>query len=585
MKHIIQTILVILAHSCLNCQVTDSKWLLGSRGSFDPNGFYQATIMTFGDTAMVVSLGDRLISVDCANISMCDSSGSLVFYSNGLYIMNSKNDLIPNGDDVNFFKSKNFPSQSPWGLLNYQGLIGLNFTESLYYMFHNLWHYGWDAAGKSYIYSNETYRTNIVNKNGEQSVENTNELITPNTLSPGGFNAVKHANGRNWWVVLRKIEGDDVKTLLVTPDTIIQGPWQNLGMDIKFSYGLGGFSLDGSKWYFQNIKRTFTQNPPFENSYVADFDRATGLFSNMTEIYSTPSVAGQFGIAMSPNKRFVYLSNLTALLQYDLEDPSSPPDTVGVYDGFKSPYGSRFFYMQMGLDQKIYMCTTNGETILHVINNPNGKGKACDFRQHSVNLMKNNAFSLPNFPYYRLGPLDGSAADTLGINNEAKAWFRYYTDEKDAKLIHFIDLSYYEPTEWYWEFDDGQTSTEREPIHSYAKSGKHYVCLTVSNAYSTDKFCMNVYTKSTIATYEHLEGVSVHPNPFAEYFTLQLREVLSYDAELTITDLLGRTVLTQTVLSGTHIQMIDTPPLASGAYLLHLVKRGKVVFVQKIVKI
>ncbi|HMG15901.1 MAG TPA: T9SS type A sorting domain-containing protein, partial [Saprospiraceae bacterium] len=84
--------------------------------------------------------------------------------------------------------------------------------------------------------------------------------------------------------------------------------------------------------------------------------------------------------------------------------------------GFKSPYGSNFFYMQNGPDGKIYMCTLNGETVLHVINNPDEKGKACNFTQHSVQLIGPNSFSLPNFPNYRLGPLIGSGCDTLATS-------------------------------------------------------------------------------------------------------------------------------------------------------------------------
>jgi len=51
-------------------------------------------------------------------------------------------------------------------------------------------------------------------------------------------------------------------------------------------------------------------------------------------------------------------------------------------------------------------------------------------------------------------------------------------------------------TSWTWDFGDGTTSTEQDPVHNYADAGTYYVCLTIESADSgvscTDTYCMDV---------------------------------------------------------------------------------------------
>jgi PKD repeat protein len=37
-----------------------------------------------------------------------------------------------------------------------------------------------------------------------------------------------------------------------------------------------------------------------------------------------------------------------------------------------------------------------------------------------------------------------------------------------------MDTSIGEVDSWYWEFGDGESSTDRNPIHYYQKGGVHY---------------------------------------------------------------------------------------------------------------
>ena len=48
-------------------------------------------------------------------------------------------------------------------------------------------------------------------------------------------------------------------------------------------------------------------------------------------------------------------------------------------------------------------------------------------------------------------------------------------------VVSFSDTSTGEPTAWSWDFGDGQTSTERHPVHTYLRPGIYDVALTVTN--------------------------------------------------------------------------------------------------------
>ena len=62
----------------------------------------------------------------------------------------------------------------------------------------------------------------------------------------------------------------------------------------------------------------------------------------------------------------------------------------------------------------IYISSYDGTYMLHVINQPDSFGLACDVQQHAVTLPgPGGNMAVPTFPNYNLGPLVGSPCDTL----------------------------------------------------------------------------------------------------------------------------------------------------------------------------
>ncbi len=71
---------------------------------------------------------------------------------------------------------------------------------------------------------------------------------------------------------------------------------------------------------------------------------------------------------------------------------------------------------------------------------------------------------------------------------------RYAVDSATPYILHFFDLSTGDITNWYWDFGDGNISTEISPTHMYNTDDIYNVCLTVSNDSSScyDTYCEEI---------------------------------------------------------------------------------------------
>ncbi|MCB0396264.1 MAG: PKD domain-containing protein [Flavobacteriales bacterium] len=55
--------------------------------------------------------------------------------------------------------------------------------------------------------------------------------------------------------------------------------------------------------------------------------------------------------------------------------------------------------------------------------------------------------------------------------------------------VSFTDTSSGVPTSWFWDFGDGNSSTQQNPTHTYAAAGSYTTCLTVTDSCGTDSVC------------------------------------------------------------------------------------------------
>jgi len=93
-----------------------------------------------------------------------------------------------------------------------------------------------------------------------------------------------------------------------------------------------------------------------------------------------------------------------------------------------------------------------------------------------------------------------SAPTTIIVLEPPAADFTADPTEGNAPLtVQFTDESAGDVTSWAWDFGDGNTSAEQDPIHTYMTVGTYTVNLTASNAYGTDSKTRVAYIDVTRA--------------------------------------------------------------------------------------
>lgn len=563
-----------LTISQIKAQYQDYIWLLGQNSQ--ANIEYAGMILDFDDTLTVHS-EFRNTYFRQVNASICDSLGNVLFSSNGLRIYNAIGEVMENSDHLNpgFF----YDIYSDAGYILEQGAIALPYSasDSVFILLHK------DRVRTedlTEVYSGKFYQTiiDISSNQGLGEVILKNDPLLDEWLSLGKITAVKHANGRDWWIPVRRWHTNEYYYFLLTPDGITNNGIQAVGDTIPSgSLGQAIYSPDGSKYVEANLYGR-QGDPVYINIY--DFDRCSGeLYNPIQFTYADSAVC--LGAAISPNSRFLYVSSWLHVYQYDLwaDDIEASGITVAEWDGFADLdiFSNTFYLAQLAPDGKIYINSPNSTKHLHVINQPDSLGLACEVCQHCVELPSWNSFSMPNFPNYRLGHEEGSPCDTLRQPPTA-AW----ASTSDLLQVAFQSQSTHDIRTYAWAFGDGATDSIAHPLHTYTLPGSYEVCLQVTNPRGVDTHCetIQVYTTDVENVLADNTGMSVHPNPVTDgMVTVAFPPA---EAELTLFDGLGK-VLKHWSLSPREVQRnLDLSKLPKGVYLLQW-SDGEEVFNTKLV--
>ncbi len=165
------------------------------------------------------------------------------------------------------------------------------------------------------------------------------------------------------------------------------------------------------------------------------------------------------------------------------------------------------------------------------------------------------------------GCQDTSIANLVSFNPSPTAGF---TAQTTGTQTQFANTSTGFPVSAVWDFGDGNSSTQSNPVHSYATSGTYLVCLTASTAQScSDTFCDSVAVVIVSRAEPSPEGFSIYPNPSPHQFYLNPNQGPTGPLDLEVWDGLGRRILTQTVPAGQQWPVVvPLHSAVSGVYLL-----------------
>lgn len=407
MKRLSFTITILLLASSISvAQFKNNVWCFGDSAGVK---FNQGTTQLF-NSSTVTTGGSCTIS---------DSVGDLLFYTNTDYyllwqqgynalgvVWDRNHNLMLNGDTL-------------IGALLFQEQVIVPWPDSsdLFYIF---------TAGVFVPYGFWYSVVDLNQNNGLGAVVQKNIQLT-NYNASDCVAAVKHGNGRDWWVFFKDYLtwNNNFYAYLITPIGI-NGPYiQNMGFATNTNFMHSTFSKDGSKYLMVNYKGLVE---------VYDFDRCSGLFTNVTTI-EPEQTSGSYplytGNAISSSGQYIYVSTtdspVTFLYQFDLLAPNIQASKT-LIDSVQAP--SYFGYMRLAPDNKIYCSlnyydgvntypytdslNNNFNQNLSVINFPDSAGLACDFTPFSFYLGGNETYwGMPNNPEYDLGALVGSPCDTI----------------------------------------------------------------------------------------------------------------------------------------------------------------------------
>jgi len=360
------------------------------------------------------------------NSSISDSNGNLLFYvgannydfSISDVIWNKNDQIMQNGDslygDVTFTNGSiiiPFIGDSDYYYVMTIGAIP--FTSNLYLYY------------------------SVVNMNlngGLGAVTLKNKVAIGVTQMTEKLAAVKHANGKDWWILTHLASSNLFYELLIDSAGLNQPDSQLIGTNSYFNPygGITGqmvFSPDGSKLAAVSIGIVD----------LFDFDRCTGLLSNWKSLAASDTMQ-YYGCSFSPNGTKLYVStwneaanpDTVRLLQFDLTAADVKASLVNIFNYYSDSL--ELGQLRLSPDGKIYMSASYGISFpnqyysfynmnLSVINAPDSTGLTCNFSPFSVYLGGRRCYAgLPNEPNYNLGALNCD----VGVND--------FTGEKEQNI-------------------------------------------------------------------------------------------------------------------------------------------------------
>lgn len=455
MKNITLLLLFISISAAAFAQKQANIWYFGNRAGLD---FNQLPPRPLGNSGLNAVEGTA---------SIADNNGRLLFYTNGLAIMNRKHLLMKNGGAL-----EGHPSST-----NNSVIVPMPGNDSIYYIFTT------GAANETV----QQFQYNVVNIKGDggygEVISGANNVLIEDRIFEK-LAAVKHCNKRDTWIVVHKWDSDEYHAYLLTPSGISNTPViSHTGLTVNGlelnELGTLKFSADGSK---------FVSVHSLENDGVElmDFDNTTGMFSNpiFFRANPVPITLGAYGAEFSPDGRLLYVtsndyeSQVATLFQFDITSHNQ-----ATIEASKQAIHQNHTYLmgnlQAGPDQKIYLAMFN-DTSVSVIEDPNAAGIACNFVYNKIYLGLSNSspvqYGLPTFVQSFFNPasnpydftrLPGKCTDkavTFGINR----------------------LSGIDSVKWF--FGDGNQSQALQPTNNYVTPGFYDVKLIV---YKVDCSGMN----------------------------------------------------------------------------------------------
>ncbi|WP_207632817.1 gliding motility-associated C-terminal domain-containing protein [Foetidibacter luteolus] len=391
-----------------------------------------------------------------ATVSLSDSSGNLLFYSNGVSVWNSKHQKI---NKSSILGKSDINASTGICYVPFPGDPGKYFIAGIYPNFNET-----DCGVRFALID--------LASNTVQQYREFNHSSLPRRFSEF-LTVVPHCNGTDYWIIVKGFNQDkNFYSFLVTVNGIDAGQAPVISGGFTHpGYGGSGNQLKANKQGNKLMLASPHGYVNIEAGALYDFDSRTGEVKNEKQIPNVPGYNNvQSGTAFSPNGEYFYLmrsSNLATngppywMFQYRVSDMQyNILATTGFY--FSHPF-------QLGPDKQLYI--VNGYNYLAKLSNPDLWGGA--------------AFN-GEFISFSEGSFSMSAGVSLPAFIDAKrpepTHPEFIVEPVNCQSFTFTALCFDDYTA-SWDMGDGSPiQTGHVVNYTYNESGVFNVTLTLSKA-------------------------------------------------------------------------------------------------------
>ncbi len=402
---------------------------------------YTSILMGFeGESISYQAAADSTpLSITTGIIAMGSAGGELQFYTNGNSVATWDHSIMQGG--------KGFNEGSPYSDFGVNGadtLYNSNYVSytyqavpdaedgQVYYMVHSFVQYDDDGCKGLNAPHLKISKIDMSANGGLGRVVYKNHNFDEAQMGVA-FAMVRHGNGRDWWVVRRSQDGLYYRSVLLQRDSVVQvvqsvipglsSDWFGCEDWWATSLNLLNTSRDGSM-LLDIFGRGRAKLLDFDrcNGEVSLLDTFTTGFPTLTtasgSVYECPAFTYEF----SPSGRYLYSIGCAGIIQWDLwaDDIAASGTPIGgvpwQLDENQNVTGltGGFRVFGHGPDGKIYNLIGSMHTVIAHPDEPGDASGLCLAADSPPSCLGVPywLYSTP-YPNYRLGPLTGSACDTI----------------------------------------------------------------------------------------------------------------------------------------------------------------------------
>ena len=426
------TFLMLLLSLSLSAQGEANIWYFGERAGLDFNS----------GSPVALTNGKLSTTEGCGAIS--NSSGQLLFYTDGVTVYNKNHTIMINGSNL---KGHYSSSQSAI-------IVKKPNSTSIYYIFTA------DVQGSNEgICYSEVDLSLDGGLGAVTSIKNI-LLITPPAEK---LTAVLNKTGEGIWVMCHGFGNNNFYAFAVDNSGVNTNPViSSAGVEI----GGAGDAIGYMKVSPLGDKLICANNLSLTELF--DFNNETGVVSNPRLITDKPK---SYGVEFSPSGKIAYLTTGSDILdkfevnQYDLTAADIPGSEIILSS--KPNFRYRSSALQIAPDGKIYIANFI-TPYLSAITKPNVLGLGCAFELNAVSLNERLSFAgLPQFTPSNLRVTIKTENNCLG------------------EMTAFSLISNQEVIAAQWDFGDGNSSTDINPTPIYSSAGNYTVSVKATSRTGT----------------------------------------------------------------------------------------------------